>query len=109
MQAAKQKQTAVSNQTDSSKKERPEAADSKKQAQLGAIQSMSDTKRNEMIQRTEAQIAMAEAELKYLEHQMNDPAVQMDPVKSQEIADEYSAKENEIMGYYEKWEQLTEA
>lgn len=84
-------------------------AENKKKAELGAIQRMSDTKRTEMIQRAEAEIAMAEAELKMLEHEMNDPAVQMDPVKSQEIAEAYQAKEMEIMERYEKWERLTEA
>jgi len=79
------------------------------QAELGRIQSMSEAKRTEMIQRAEAEIAMAEAELKGLEYQMNDPAVQADPVKSQEIAEAYAAKEEEIVQRYEKWERLTEA
>ena len=70
---------------------------------------MSDAKRTEMIQRAEAEIAMAEAELKGLEYQMNDPAVQADPAKSQEIAEAYAAKEEEIEQRYEKWERLTEA
>lgn len=79
------------------------------QAERGRIQSMSDAKRKEMIQRAEAEIAMAEAELKGLEHQMNDPSVQMDMVRSQEIAEAYAAKEQEIEQRYAKWEQLTEA
>lgn len=83
-------------------------AESKKQAQLGAIQKMSEAKRTELIQRTEAEIAMAEAELKMLEHEMNDVSLQADPVKSQEIAEAYAAKEQEIQAKYEKWEQLTE-
>ena len=70
---------------------------------------MSDSKREEMIQRAEAEIAMAEAELKGLEYQMNDGAVQADPVKSAEIAALYTAKETEIEERYAKWEQLTEA
>ena len=69
---------------------------------------LSETKRVEMISRAEAQIAMAEAELKMLEHEMNDPALQSDPDRSQQIADEYAAKEAELDGYYEKWEVLTE-
>lgn len=79
------------------------------QAEIGRIQSMSDAKRKEMIQRAEAEIAMAEAELKGLEYQMNDPSVQMDPARSQEIAEAYAAKEQEIEQRYAKWERLTEA
>lgn len=78
-------------------------------AELGRIQSMSDAKRTEMIQRAEAEIAMAEAELKGLEYQMNDPEIQADPAKSQEIAEAYAAKEEEIEQRYAKWERLTEA
>ena len=52
---------------------------------------------------------MAEAELKMLEHEMNDVSLQADPAKSQEIAEAYAAKEQEIQAKYEKWEQLTEA
>ena len=85
------------------------ANEDKAKAELGRIQSMSDAKRTEMIQRAEAEIAMAEAELKGLEYQMNDPAVQADPVKSQEIAEAYAAKEEEIEQRYAKWERLTEA
>ena len=70
---------------------------------------MSDAKREEMVQRAEAEIAMAEAELKGLEFQMNDPAVQADPQQSQAIAEAYAAKEKEIEMRYEKWERLTEA
>lgn len=81
----------------------------KKQAQIGAVQKMGEAKRTELIQRTEAEIAMAEAELKMLEHEMNDAGVQADPDKSREIAEAYAAKEREIQARYEKWEQLTEA
>ena len=70
---------------------------------------MSDAKRTEMIQRAEAEIAMAEAELKGLEYEMNLPEVQADPEKSQQIAEAYAAKEKEIEERYEKWAQLTEA
>jgi len=52
---------------------------------------------------------MAEAELKGLEFEMNDPAVQADPAKSQEIAEAYAAKEEEIEQLYEKWGMMTEA
>jgi len=96
-------------ETGSSANEDKAKAEEKAKAELGRIQSMSDAKRTEMIQRAEAEIAMAEAELKGLEYQMNDPAVQADPVKSQEIAEAYAAKEEEIEQRYAKWERLTEA
>ena len=86
------------------------AAQAKKEAALiGSIQSMSDAKRQEAIDRAEAEIAMAEAELKGLEYEMNDPAAQSDPAKSQALADAYAAKQQEIEERYEKWERLTEA
>ena len=66
-------------------------------------------RRQEMIERTEAEIAMAEAELKGLEYEMNRPETQLDPARSRAIAEAYAAKELEIMQRYEKWEQLTEA
>ena len=78
-------------------------------AERGRIQSMSDAKREELIQRAEAEIAMAEAELKGLEVEMNDPELQQDPARSQQIAEAYAAKEQEIQARYEKWERLTEA
>ncbi len=84
-----------------------ESEESKEKALKGAIRSMSESKRAEMIQRCEAEIAMAEAELKGLEYQMNDPALQSDPEKSFAIAEEYAAKEKEIEERYEKWERLT--
>ena len=106
--AAKAKQQR--DEAERSAVQRAEAqAASRKQAQLGAIQKMSEAKRTELIQRTEAEIAMAEAELKMLEHEMNDVSLQADPARSQEIAEAYAAKEQEIQAKYEKWEQLTEA
>lgn len=78
-------------------------------AEIGRIQSMSDSKREELILRAEAEIAMAEAELKGLEYEMNDPTLQADPVRSAEIAEAYAAKEQEIEERYAKWERLTEA
>ena len=75
----------------------------------GSIQSMSDAKRQEMIDRAEAEIAMAEAELKGIEYEMNDPEAQSDPAKSQQLADAYAAKQVEIEERYAKWERLTEA
>ena len=83
-----------------------EKAAAKERAEAGKIQSMSDAKRTEMIQRAEAEIAMAEAELKGLEFQMNQPAIQADPAESQRIAEEYAAKEAEIEERYAKWERL---
>lgn len=105
-QARARKKAGLSTKPSAEEKAKAEA---KQQAELGRIQSMSDAKRTEMIQRAEAEIAMAEAELKGLEYQMNDPAVQADPAKSQEIAEAYAAKEEEIEQRYEKWERLTEA
>ena len=66
-------------------------------------------RRQEMIERTEAEIAMAEAELKGLEYEMNLSETQEDPEQSRAIAEAYAEKEREIMQRYEKWEQLTEA
>lgn len=83
-----------------------EKAAAKERAEAGKIQSMSDAKRTEMIQRAEAEIAMAEAELKGLEFQMNQPDIQADPAESQRIAEEYAAKEQEIEERYAKWERL---
>jgi ATP-binding cassette subfamily F protein 3 len=65
-----------------------------------------DSKRQELIQRAGAEIAMAEAELKGLEYQMNQPESQADPVESQRIAEAYAAKEQEIEERYAKWERL---
>ena len=66
-------------------------------------------RRQEMIERTEAEIAMAEAELKGLEYEMNLSETKEDPEQSRAIAEAYAEKEREIMQRYEKWEQLTEA
>ncbi len=100
--------TPSSNQANSAAEaKKTESEESKEKALKGAIRSMSESKRAEMIQRCEAEIAMAEAELKGLEYQMNDPALQSDPEKSLAIAEEYAAKEKEIEERYEKWERLT--
>ena len=64
-------------------------------------------KRDELVRRAEAEIAMAEAELRLLEREMNDPALQSDPVKSAAIAAAYAEKEAEIERRYEKWGALT--
>ena len=66
-------------------------------------------RRQEMLERMEAEIAMAEAELKGLEYEMNLPETQSDPELSHAIAEAYAAKESEIIERYEKWERLTEA
>ncbi len=67
---------------------------------------MSDAKREELASRAEAEIAMAEAELKGLEYEMNSPEIQSDPEKSREIAEAYAAKEKEIEERYARWERL---
>ena len=104
--AARKKAGAA--ETPASPKE--DAKEKQKDAALrGSIQSMSDTKRQEMIDRAEAEIAMAEAELKGIEYEMNDPEAQSDPAKSQQLADAYAAKQVEIEERYAKWERLTEA
>ena len=88
------------------KKDRVEAPAAPKTTVHSAIPA---ARRQEMIERTEAEIAMAEAELKGLEYEMNRPETQADPERSHAIAEAYAAKEIEIMQRYEKWEQLTEA
>ena len=90
-------------------KEERRGQDAEQKAALGRIQSMGEAKRTELIQRAEAEIAMAEAELKGLEFEMNNPAVQADPEQSRAIAEAYALKEREIEERYAKWEQLTEA
>lgn len=83
----------------------PREHEAAKRKQFDAL---SDNKKQELLQRTEAEIAMYEAELKMLEHEMNDPAIQSDPAKSAQIAADYAAKEQELAAAYEKWEQLAE-
>lgn len=61
-----------------------------------------------LIQRCEATIAMFEAELKAMEYEMNDPALQQDPKKSHEIAEAYAKKEQELQDKYQEWEKLTD-
>lgn len=77
-------------------------------AKRNQFDALSDNKKQELLQRTEAEIAMYEAELKMLEHEMNDPAIQSDLAKSAQIAADYAAKEQELAAAYEKWEQLAE-
>ena len=101
--AEKQQQNPPSAQAE---KERAEKSATPKTAVHSAIPA---ARRQEMIERTEAEIAMAEAELKGLEYEMNRPETQADPERSHAIAEAYAAKEIEIMQRYEKWEQLTEA
>ena len=69
---------------------------------------MSDAKRRELTDRAEAEIAMAEAELKGLEYEMNRPETQADLVRSGAIAEEYATKEREIAERYARWERLME-
>ena len=107
--AAAKKAETQRRQTAEPEQKKAEPAQARQEAaRRSAIQSMSDSKREEMVQRAEAEIAMAEAELKGLEFQMNDPDVQSDPQKSAEIAAAYAAKEKEIEERYARWEQLTE-
>ena len=89
-----------------SKKSHAEKPALPKQTVHGAIPI---ARRQEMIERTEAEIAMVEAELKGLEYEMNRLETQVDPERSRAIAEAYAAKEIEIMQRYEKWQQLTEA
>ncbi len=105
----RQKEKQKQEQAAGNQQEKAARKQEQQKAELGRIQSMSDAKRTEMIQRAEAEIAMAEAELKGLEYEMNLPEVQADPEKSQQIAEAYAAKEKEIEERYEKWAQLTEA
>ena len=108
-EAEERRQKEKQEQSGKAREERAAQKQEQQKAELGRIQSMSDAKRTEMIQRAEAEIAMAEAELKGLEFEMNQPEVQADPERSQQIAEAYAAKEKEIEERYEKWERLTEA
>ena len=85
-----------------------QAQERRELAERSQLRNMSDEKRQELLDRAEAEIAMAEAELKGLEHQMNQPEVQMDPERSRSIAEAYAAKETELRARYEKWEKLAE-
>ena len=85
-----------------------ESAAARKEQEQRRLASLSDAKRTEMLARAEAEIAMAEAELKGLEFEMNRPEVQGDPEKSAEIAELYAAKEQEIEERYARWEALTD-
>ena len=68
---------------------------------------LSERKRQDMINKIEAQIAMAEMELKGLDYEMNRPETQNDIMRSQDIADEYNKKELEINKLYAQWAELT--
>ncbi|MBB5336817.1 ATPase subunit of ABC transporter with duplicated ATPase domains [Pectinatus brassicae] len=67
---------------------------------------LNEDKRQEELQRCEAQIAMLEVELKALEMQMNDPQIQQQLETSQQIAKEYQAKQLEIDAKYKRWDEL---
>ena len=73
-----------------------------------SVSTLPTGRRQEMIERAEAEIAMAEAELKGLEYEMNLPETQCDPERSHTVAAAYAEKEQEIIQRYAKWEQLTE-
>lgn len=66
----------------------------------------SEDKKQLVLKRCEAEIAMLEAELKSLEMQMNDPSLQQDPQESAKIANAYAAKQAEIDAKYEEWDKL---
>ena len=85
-----------------------ESVAARKEQEQRRLASLSDAKRTEMLARAEAEIAMAEAELKGLEFEMNRPEVQGDPEKSAEIAELYAAKEQEIEERYARWEALAD-
>ncbi|MBQ3971736.1 MAG: ABC-F family ATP-binding cassette domain-containing protein, partial [Selenomonadaceae bacterium] len=104
-----QRDTVEGGKSVSSEKNLSEERGKKEQSQRSLLQGMSEAKRQELIQRAEAEIAMAEAELKGLEFEMNQPELQADPAKSQTIAEAYAAKEKEIEERYAKWERLTES
>ena len=74
----------------------------------GVFATLSEEKRAALLHRAEAELLMAEAELRLLEQEMNDPARQSDPKKSAAIAAAYAAKEREIEQRYEKWGALSE-
>lgn len=109
-----QKELEAQTETKVEKKSTPIAkpvsapTDNSKNKTTPKASAMSVDKLNMMIQRCEATIAMFEAELKGLEYQMNDPALQADPQKSSEIATAYAAKEAELEAKYLEWEHLTD-
>ncbi len=118
-EAASQAKAARAEKAKAAAPEKPEAkpktarpaadeASQRDKAERGRIASMSEAKRQEAIDRAEAEIAMAEAELKGIEYEMNQPAVQADPEESARVAAEYAAKEREIEERYARWERLTE-
>lgn len=51
----------------------------------------------------EAEIAMAEQELKVLAHRLNDPATHADAQQSREMSEAYAAKEMELAQLYDLW------
>lgn len=99
-ETSNKKATVENKTTPKTKQEKPKNAH--------VASAMSSEKLTMMIQRCEATIAMFEAELKGLEYQMNDPALQADPNKSHEIATAYAQKEQELEEKYIEWDKLTE-
>ena len=77
-------------------------------AKNNMLTGLSENKREDLLRRTEAEIAMLEAELKGLEYEMNLPQTQADLSQSQAVAAAYAAKEQEIAAKYELWAELTE-
>lgn len=113
-EAAEELEREAHKEKAASKREKPETSSGKaavesrpaKRQEPPLSTNMSDAKREELASRAEAEIAMAEAELKGLEHEMNSPEIQSDPEKSREIAEAYAAKEKEIEERYARWERL---
>ena len=79
---------------------------SEKTEKYAFIAGLSGEKREALLNRTEAEIAMLEAELKALEKVMNLPQTQADASTSGAIAADYAAKEKEIAAKYELWGEL---
>lgn len=107
-QETSNKKATVENKTTPKTKQEKAKQEKAKPENAHVASAMSSEKLTMMIQRCEATIAMFEAELKGLEYQMNDPALQADPNKSHEIATAYAQKEQELEEKYIEWDKLTE-
>ena len=60
------------------------------------------------VQKLEGEIAMIEMEIKEIEYRLNDPANQVDPEASQQLADEYNKAQADLAEKYDGWLELTE-
>lgn len=108
MQKELEEQQAAAPKKTAEKKSAPTAQKKETSRSKTNYAVLSTDKLTMLIQRCEATIAMFEAELKGLEYQMNDPVLQQDPKKSQEIAQAYAQKEQELDDKYQEWEKLTD-